>query len=294
MSSDEQRAGGNEQQIAHWNADGGGRWARLSATLDKAIEPFGLAAMDAAGVREGDRVVDVGCGCGATVVALSERVGPTGRVVGVDVSAPMLEVARERTIGRDNVRLVESDATHADLADRAHDLLFSRFGVMFFADPTRSFRALARALTPDARVAFVCWRSLRDNAWARVPLEAVLPFVGPMERPAPDAPGPFSFADPARVRTILEAAGLANVKIDPFDHPMSIGPTADLDDAVDHAMDLGPTARALANADAPTRARARTALRTALTPHHTPLGVTLPASSWLITAQVSGTPTKTP
>ena len=285
MSSDVKQSGGNDEQIAHWNAPGGGRWAQLAATMDALIEPFGLAAMEAAEVRVGDRVVDVGCGCGATLLALADRAGETGTVVGVDVSAPMLEVARERTAGRANVKLVQADASDAPLADASHDLLFSRFGVMFFADPSRSFRALARALAPGARVAFVCWRPLRDNDWARVPLEAVLPFVGPMERPAPEAPGPFSFGDPERVRRILGEAGLGDVRIEPFDHPMSVGASADLDAAVDHAMGLGPASRALTGADDDTLSRARAALRTALAPYHSARGVTLRSGAWIVTAR---------
>jgi len=180
---------------------------------------------------------------------------------------------------------VEADASEAGLADSAHELVFSRFGVMFFADPAAAFRALARALAPGGRVSFICWRPLRDNPWARVPLEAVVSVVGAPEPPAPDAPGPFSFGDHSRVRTILDAAGLREVHVAPFDQSMSFGPTADLDDAVAHAMDLGPASRLLANRDDETLSRARTALRTALAPHHTPTGVALAAAAWVVTAR---------
>ncbi|MFI5298725.1 MAG: class I SAM-dependent methyltransferase, partial [Polyangiales bacterium] len=154
----------SEDPIAFWNGRAADRWTRDQARLDLSLRPFGDAAMRAAAVKPGERVVDVGCGCGDTTIALAAQVGSSGHVLGVDVSAPMLARAGERSAHLANVTYVEQDATLLDATTRAN-ALFSRFGVMFFATPERTFKALAGALAPGGRIAFVCWRAFADNPW---------------------------------------------------------------------------------------------------------------------------------
>src|SRR6185369_15072156 len=181
-------------------------------------------AMDAAAVAAGERVLDVGCGCGSTTIELARRAGPTGHVVGADISGPMLADARARTAaaGLGNVELVHADAqTHA-FPPSAFDLVFSRFGVMFFADPTAAFANLRGALRPGGRLAFVCWRSLPENPWMAVPLMAALQHLPPPTIPGPEDPGPFSFADRGRVERILGGAGWSDVTVTPLDETLTL------------------------------------------------------------------------
>jgi SAM-dependent methyltransferase len=256
--------------------------------MDRALEQFGRGALISAQPRKGERVVDVGCGCGATTLALAQAVGPTGSVLGVDVSAPMLARARQRAREVAWITLVEADAATYAFEPRA-DLLFSRFGVMFFADPTAAFSNLRRALTPHGRLAFICWRALADNPWLALPLAAAKRVVSLQGPPPPtDAPGPLSFADPQRVRTILGGAGFAEIAVDRFDHPMPLGDGKGLDAAVEHALTLGPTARLLAsaNADDSTLAQVRREVRDALEPYASSNALNLPAGAWIVTAIV--------
>ena len=278
-------SGPNAEQIKYWN-ENGRKWVTLHGVIDQQIRPLGLRAMDRAALHAGDDVLDVGCGCGATTVEIARRVAPGGRATGIDISAVMLEEARRRA--RD-----VGAAAHFELTDaQTHrftpasvDVIFSRFGVMFFVDPTAAFANLRRALRPDGRLAFVCWRSLPDNPWMFVPLGAALQLLPPPPLPAPDAPGPFAFADQARVRGILEGAGFRDVQFDPVDEMLTIG-GADLDETVAFLMQMGPTGMLLRQANDPSlEPRVAAAVRASLEPYLTPTGVRMSSASWIVTAR---------
>jgi SAM-dependent methyltransferase len=277
-----------DDQSAFWNGLAGARWVREQAGLDDMLRPFGEAALDAARVMPGDAVVDLGCGCGETSLALATRVGTGGRVVGVDVSAQMLNRAKERAAGMPNLTFLEGDAGSAPLARGGFDLLFSRFGVMFFPDPTGAFTHLRGALGPHGRLAFACWQPLTKNPWAFVPCEAVFDVVGGPEPQPENAPGPFSFGDSARVRRILEDAGFQSVSLRSFEAAMVFGASGSIDDAVSDIVGLGPVARLLADRDEASTARARAAIQSAIPPYRSPDGaVRFPAAAWIVTAQRS-------
>ncbi len=254
----------------HWNGRLGQAWVRRQETLDRVLRPLGRMAMDAAALQAGARVIDVGCGCGATTLELAERVGASGRVLAVDVSAPMLARAEERlTEGalRDVVEVALADAATHAFSPGAYDAIVSRFGVMFFERPAEAFTNLRRALRKDGTLAFVCWRPLAENAWAAVPLAAVASVAALPESGPPDAPGPFAFADPDRVRSILGAAGFVDVTVAPRDVELPIGPDGPgtrFEEVVAYANEIGPAARAMADLDEEARARARGAVEDAL------------------------------
>lgn len=279
----------NDEQIAFWNGPRGEAWVRDQETMDRALEPFGQAVLARAAPRTGEHVVDIGCGCGASMLALAAAVGPSGSVLGVDVSAPMLARASERARGLTQVSCVQADAATYAFEPRAN-LLFSRFGVMFFVDPAAAFANLRRALVPRGRLAFVCWRTLADNPWLAVPLAAARRIVQPAAPlPPPDAPGPLAFADAERVRAILERAGFADVTFTPFNHAMPLGDRGGLDVAAEQAITLGPTARlvAAANLDDATRERLLREVRESLAPYAVGDVVSLPAAAWIVAASLS-------
>jgi SAM-dependent methyltransferase len=279
-------AGPNAEQIRYWNETLGPRWVEQEAMLDAQIAPLGLAAMERARVAEGERAIDVGCGCGQTSLQLAERVGPSGSVLGVDVAAPMLARARARAAGRANLRFAHADAqTHR--FDERFDLVFSRFGVMFFADPVAAFANLAGALRPGGRIAFVCWQGIERNPWVLVPLRAVAGVVPLPAPPAPGAPGPFAFADPERLRGVLGDAGLSEVGLERLEGELAIGAGGDLERAVRFTMQMGPVSAALreAGADEAVRARAADAIRAAFAPLATPSGVRAGYAAWIATAR---------
>ncbi|HJW41466.1 MAG TPA: methyltransferase domain-containing protein, partial [Rhizomicrobium sp.] len=220
---------------------------------------------------------------GTTTIAYANAVGPSGHATGLDISAPMLGVARARAAREGKaVDFVEADAAARSFAPE-YDVVASRFGVMFFADPTTAFANIRRALKPGGRLVFVCWRAPTENAWAFVPLAAARPLL-PEQPPAdPHAPGPFAFADPARLKGILESAGFRNVATDKLDTVMHMAPTAT--EAAKFSLTIGPLSRAAAEVDEATRAKIVEKVTVALNPYETAAGVAPPAACWLVTAQ---------
>lgn len=280
-------AGPNAEQIRYWNETAGPKWVALQDMIDAQIAELGALAMDRAGIDAGHGVVDVGCGCGQTSVDLGRRVGAGGSVLGVDVSAPMLARAAERAAaaGLDHVRFAAADAQTHPLPEAAVDRVFSRFGVMFFADPPVAFANLRRCLRRDGSLTFVCWQGLGENPWMLMPLLAAAEHLPLPPRPAPGAPGPFAFADPDYVRGILAAAGFADVAFEPVRRPVTVGGTGGLDEAVDFALQMGPTGTALRDAAPEVLPRVRAAVRAALAPHTTDAGVQLDSAAWIVQAR---------
>jgi ubiquinone/menaquinone biosynthesis C-methylase UbiE len=275
---------GNSDEIVRWNSVGGETWAALSERLDAIIEPLGARAMAALAPAAGERVIDIGCGCGQTTLALARSVGGGGAVVGVDVSAPMLAVARARAAraGVSGVLFLRADAqTHAFEAGGA-DAVFSRFGVMFFADPAAAFANIAAVLRPGGRLGFLCWRAMAENPMMTLPFAAVLPLIGPLPPPPdPFAPGPFAFADETRLRGILAAAGFEAIDAAPLDHPVNSG---SLDEAVDTALRIGPLG-AILRERPQLEGAVVPAIRAALAPFVTSAGVVQDSATWIVTAR---------
>lgn len=251
----------NENEIANWNGPVGTRWVEFQESMDRRLRPFGAAALAKASLAPGHRVLDVGCGCGDLCLDAAKAVGPTGHVVGLDVSAPMLARAAERAAGATNIELVEHDAsTYA--VRTPFDAVVSRFGVMFFDDPVAAFTNLAAALRPGGTLSFACWQPMEKNPWITVPLSSMLRVLPP-PAPVPEGgPGPFAFADPARVTSILEQAGFTGIGHEGVTASVALG--TDLDDAVHFVTKIGPWARLVSDADDATRPRVIEILRQSL------------------------------
>ena len=274
----------HEEQVAYWSGPGGERWVRGHRRSEAMMVGIADIALDRAAARAGESVVDIGCGCGATTVALAERVGPAGHVLALDVSAPILAAARERLGGLPQVETVLADAASHEFRPASADLLFSRFGVMFFGDPTAAFGNLRRALKPGGRLAFACWRQPRENPWMMTPLEAVRRHAPAPPRPGPEEPGPFSFADQARVARILTAAGFGPVEFEPLDLMVDLASGQGLEAAVETALGVGPSARALEDQPDQVRAAAAVDLRKTLSAYLVGRSVRLAAAVWLVRA----------
>jgi SAM-dependent methyltransferase len=269
-----------------WGDEVATRWLAYDAALDRALAPFGEAALEGAGAAAGERAIDVGCGTGATTVALAESVGASGHVLGVDVAAALLERARQRAGDRPQVELRLADAQTIRLR-RDREVVFSRFGVMFFPDPVQAFRNLSGALLPGGRLTFVCWRRFQDNPWKHIPFEALQSALPAIPPPPAVGPGPYAFADPGQLRRVLAACELSDVidvTIDRFDCPVTLG--EDLTTAVDFSMNTGPIGRALAGLGQGPRDHARHTITRALARHLSGQGVILNGSAWVVNARV--------
>jgi SAM-dependent methyltransferase len=275
----------NRAQIDYWNGPRGDFWVAEQEARDRELSFFGDSALRAAAPRAGEHVVDVGCGCGATTLALASAVGPSGSVLGIDVSGQMLARAAERALGLTHIRFERVDASLFPF-DGSANLAFSRFGVMFFDDPRAAFTNIRRALVPGGRLAFACWRSLADNQWMNVAFNSVRAVVSSaLVVPPADTPGPLAFADATRVRSILESAGFEDASFVPLDHPMALGGNRGLDAAAKDALTLGPTARLLSDASDDDRAKAFVAARKALEPYARGDAVELAGAVWIVTAR---------
>ena len=273
----------NDAEIAYWNGPGGQRWLNRQPLQDALLAPIGELLLDRAAPGVGEHVLDIGCGCGATTFALARRVAPTGRVLGIDVSAPMLERARHLAPKSLPVEFVLCDATvHPFEPDRG-DLLCSRFGVMFFADPARSFTNMRRGLRSGARVAFSCWRQPRENPWVMLALHEAYRHVPRLPEVGPEDPGPFSLANEHRLRAILERAGFAAVRLEAVDLRLDLANGSGLDAAVDTALGIGPASRALDGQPPELRRAAAESIRAALARHQEGDTVPLPAALWIVT-----------
>jgi SAM-dependent methyltransferase len=276
----------DRSQRAYWNAPATRAWATEHARIDARFAPLTAALLDAAAPRPGERVLDVGCGSGSTVLALAERVGPAGSVLGVDIAEASIATAEARIAAAalPQARVALADAASHPFPQGGFDLLFSRFGVMFFEDPVPAFANLRRALAPGGgRAALLAWRPAAENPWASAPVAAVRHLLPPLPQPGPEEPGQFAFGDAARVRRILGGAGFRDVAVAPRDLPLRLG--ADAGDAAAFALSLGPAQRALLGAPQAQRDAVRAGLLEFFRAHEGPEGVVLPSAVWLIAAR---------
>ena len=268
------------EQAAFWNGPGGQGWLASYTRIERSIADVGKTALAAAAAKSGERVIDVGCGTGGTTQALAEAVGSTGHALGVDISEPLVGAARSKRVP--NATFVVGDAAAHPFDSASYDLVFSRFGVMFFGDPVAAFRNFQQALKPTGRLAFVCWRKPDENPWGLVPVRAAAPFLPPLPRPGPEDPGQYAFGDPARVERILKESGFSAISIEPLDVPIWMG--ADAAEVVANAGRFGPLARAFADATPEQIEKAKSAIATVLKPHESAAGVVLPGACWLVRA----------
>lgn len=271
-----------------WNGDSGSRWAANIARLDVMLEEFGNAAIGAANAQPGEQILDIGCGSGTSTFALAERVGAAGFVLGVDISEQLVDLASAAVPDASPVEFRCADAASAALPAHEFDLLFSRFGVMFFDDPVAAFAHMRSALKPGGRLAFVCWRGAQENDWVRLPMSAIRDIVQPAPTD-PNAPGPFAFGDRQKLADILSAAGFTAIDIAPFDTTISYGRGATREDAIDDALDMafevGPLSRALADQTDEIRTQAATAVRAAFAKRPGETSVQIDGAAWIVTAR---------
>jgi len=272
----------NAQQIAHWNGCAGRGWVEAQASLDRLFEPFEDLLVEAVAERKAQRVLDVGCGTGSTTLAVARLLGANGRAVGLDISEPMIALAKQRAeLESAPPRFICADAqTHA-FEPASFDMIVSRFGVMFFDDPVRAFANLRRAAEPNAALKSIAWRSPADNSFMMAAERAAAPLFPEMPARRPDEPGQFAFADRDRVYAILDKSGWADIEIQPLDVACTL-PEAELKDYIAR---LGPLARVLQQVDEQMRSRIVEAVRAAFDPYVHGTEVRFTAACWMVGAR---------
>jgi SAM-dependent methyltransferase len=279
----------NAEQFRAWNGDDVQHWVTHIDRYEAASARFDPWLLSAAAIAPADRVLDVGCGAGVSTRAAA-RAAVDGHVVGLDLSAPLLALARRRSkeAGLANVTFVQGDAQVHPFDPESVDVVLSRFGSMFFGDPAAAFAHIGTALRPGGRVALLVWQGMARNEWLGVLFET-LAAGRPLPAPPEGTPGVFGLADPPTIHHVLAGAGFVDVDVADVREPERLG--ADVDDAYAFVRSLGPTRGLLAGLDAPAQEAALAALRARLAERAGPEGVLLGAAAWLVTArrgQLSG------
>ena len=272
----------DSEQAQLWNGPSGRAWIDLQDALDRTLQPFEDLLVDAVAAQSAQQVLDVGCGTGATTLAIARQLAARGRCIGIDISDPMIAVARSRAEREGSyAHFVCADAeTHA-FEPAAFDSLVSRFGVMFFEAPVQAFANLRRAARADAAMHFIAWRSAAENPFMTTAERAAAPLLPTLPPRQPDAPGQFSFADRARVRSILHDSGWTGIDVRPID----VTCTMTESDLARYFARLGPVGRALREADEATRARVLATLHEAFAPFVHGGAARFTAACWMIGAR---------
>ncbi|HEY2553425.1 MAG TPA: class I SAM-dependent methyltransferase [Streptosporangiaceae bacterium] len=277
---------GNAEQIEYWSGSGGESWAERAPRMERELAGFGELAIRALAPADGWTVLDVGCGTGATTIELAQRVAPHGRVVGVDLSGTLLGTARKAAASRGaaNVTFVQADAQDLP-ADHEFDGLYSRFGVMFFADPAAAFARLRGCVRPGGALAFACWQGKAANPWFTAAAAAAAGLAGVTGAPAgPGAPGPFALADAAQIRQILAAAGWSNVRVSAEHDELVLDDTA-IAERADFAVRRGPAAQVLAGEPQAARQAAAQRVTDAFLAFSRDGQVRVPRAVWIVSAR---------
>lgn len=280
----------NAAMRRYWNEVAGPRWVQRAAAQEARNLEVARILLKAAAAQPGERLLDVGCGTGATLLPFAEAVGPSGHATGVDISEPMLNAARQRVAerGLSNVTLLLADAQVHAFAPASYDFVTSRFGVMFFADATAAFRNLCAAVKPGGRLCMAVWAPLAENTHMRVPFEIAVRHVGQPAPTPPNAPGPLAFGDRAYLQGVLSAAGFADIAIVPTPFHL-VGVTAE--SVAEQAGAMGPSGRLLdeKNADAATRQAVVAEATAAFAAYGAPGSeIRLPGTFYLVSARRPG------
>ena len=293
----------NHEQIAYWNGDGGRKWAERDELMAGVLAPISDALLTRVAPQRARTALDVGCGGGSNTLQLLQHLDNPRHILGIDVSAPLLEVARARVAERGmaplqtaplrtapprtasaRIEFLRADAATHDFGDWRFDVLFSRFGVMFFDDPVAAFAQLRRAAHRNAGLAFCCWQALDKNSWTALPLKAALTVLPAPEPVAPHSPGPFAFADAAYVREVLAQAGWSDTRIEPYAPTLEFSIKGGYEAAVRELVNTGPVGRLLAPAEPPAREAVYAAARRALKDYYRGDTLALAGAVWFVTA----------
>jgi SAM-dependent methyltransferase len=280
----------NKLQIELWNGRAGASWVRHNTLLETLLKGPGLRCLDQLDLESVSHALDIGCGCGNQTLSLAERLSKDAKVTGVDVSEPMLALARDAVdhLGNDlcPIDFVCKDASQPVFPAHHFDAVYSRFGVMFFDEPTEAFTHIRASMKPTSPLAFICWQAPQKNPFFSAPMQAALTVLPAPPAPPAGAPGPFAFADDSRVNQILTDAGFNSIDISPLNQKLSVGAGAPFDELFGELIEIGPASALIAESDPSLKESAKAAVAKALRGFYDEeLGMSFEANFWLVTAR---------
>jgi ubiquinone/menaquinone biosynthesis C-methylase UbiE len=280
----------DDEQTRLWNGPAGRGWVEAQELLDQMLKPFEDLLVESVSAGAGGRVLDVGCGTGATTLAVARLLGAQGRCIGVDISDPMIAAARARA-KRESApaSFISANAQIRAFEPASFDMIISRFGVMFFDNPVRAFANLRRAARDDGELRFISWRSAAENPFMTTAERAAAPLLANLPARRPDGPGQFAFADRRRVHAILEESGWAEIDIRPVDVACAL-PEREL---VRYLTHVGPVGVILQETDDGTRVKVTRAMRAAFDPYVRGAEVRFTAACWMVGARARSRPAGT-
>lgn len=274
----------NQDQIALWNSSAGQAWTESQELMDQMLRPYEKVLVEVVDAGPCSRLLDVGCGTGATTLALARRLGRRAECTGVDISEPMLELARARAKREpSSASFLLADAqTHA-FAPASFDVIVSRFGVMFFDDPVRAFTNLRSAAQLGARLAIVAWRGADENPFMTTAEHAAAPFLPELPPRRPNDPGQFAFAGADHVRGILQGSGWSDIDLEAVERTCSLPASA----LTHYVTRFGPVGRVLQHADRDTQTRVLESVLRAMEPYIHGSEVRFRSACWLVQARAN-------
>ena len=278
----------NEQQTEFWSGSGGEYWVVNQQQMDTMLEPLGARALARIDLNNVRHMLDIGCGTGSTTLDIAARLPDGARVTGADLSVPMIDYARSRLgpEGVSNADFMTCDLQIDKLDNAKFDAAFSRFGVMFFDQPIIAFGNIHDAMKPDAPLAFVCWQTPRENLWHSLAVATAKKFIEMPAAPDPHAPGPFAFADPDYVESILRGAGFKDVEIYPHTQTVELFSGQDVRDAAENFARINPIISAFMTEAGDDKAEPLIdGLAEALAPYHQNGALHFPSATWLVSAR---------
>ena len=276
----------NKDQKDFWSGKGGDVWVKRQQAMDTMLNPLGEAALQKLELNKDTNVLDIGCGCGNTTLSIAEKIKPSGRVTGLDISKPMLQRAIESAQNRslENTSFQCVDVQTEYLGVNTFNAAFSRFGVMFFEDPVAAFRNINESLLPRSPLSFICWQSPIQNPWQSLFVQEVKNFID-LPSPPPRSPGPFAFMESDYVNSILENSNFENVEIVGYEAKVNMFSGRSLSDAVKDYTSINPVVtEMLKDSTEELKERILNSVIEVFSPYFSEKGLIFPSATWIVTA----------
>ena len=276
----------NSKQKQFWSGAGGDVWVNKQSEMDIMLNPLGAKAIDKLDLNQETKILDIGCGCGATTLEIAKKIND-GTITGVDISEPMLKRASQNAAALElsNINFQVLDVQVDEMPSNDFDIAFSRFGVMFFENPFEAFSNIYKSLKQDGQLSFVCWQNPALNPWQSLSIQVIKQFLD-LPAPPPKSPGPFAFEDKTYVQEILEKSNFKDIKIDDNQEDIIMFSGKSIQEACEDYLTINPVVtEMLKNSEEKLKEEVLAALIDQFSHFHNGDGLLFPSATWIVTAK---------